>query len=928
MFKSQHGFEKYCFSVVMQEIGSCSTTPIMRSLVGTTKRNLSLFRNDTSVIRLNCTSITRKSMFMHRKSFQIFKFSDSDRQQRYYHESLHRLQSSSPEQTQEMFPNLKNFLKMDSSRIDFFEVLKSIDFQKNEKQRPTFHEYNNSGQKLKLSRRPDPSARSSAVMVLFFKRGEKGEPFLVLLQKTPAKKNTNYQHAGQISFPGGVFDSTLDSSLLDTAIRETNEEIGQQHIQVLNESLPSTMTGARNFNVKPFIGRLLQNNEQTNAEFHYLLQTDEIEHLFEVKVLDLIQNSNFEPLGKTIINSSFTHYGPVFHLTNVHSVTRNTTVPYASRRVTSELLNKCKIVNNNFIVFSQPSTSTTGGLSRNFHQQLIRLDSSNVGVASAQACPYHKTATSTSSAVVVDQPPAHSSAMEVNTCTTSESKPPLKSFQDLPGPKPLPLIGNLWDLLKNKKKLPNAYFLELCEQYGYMVKLTLPKNNMLIISHPDIIEELMRKEERRDKLVALRYVKEQHNIELLPIELRYDEDWQPIRSLFNIAMKPENSDKVSLPQLTELNGDFLRIVADNLKTVVSSKDGETKYLIPNAFGITSLYTFKAVTKVFLGIKVDEEVEKLLPWKMSEFVDAAVRSTDVAIGLDTKPPLYKLYKTREYKEMEDLLLKVFIGCREFIKAFAKNPNPNLPRLKDLIDERAAGMENPERKVEGVLTAFINGGVDITSRMMVNQFYRLAHHPDYQEKLYQELVQVFGEPSAEEFTSEQGLHVSLEQYKKLKLSKNFFEEILRIDPFSYMTSGRWLREDTELNGYLIPKDTRVLVVNYYPNLKEEFVPRAKEFIPERHEKGSPLAPKSLYISLPFGIGARKCPGSRIASTENHMALINLVRHFKLSHGNPEKFPEPAMDQSLLYIDTKNHPLYLVPRDHLKPVLEQYLANKQQK
>lgn len=60
---------------------------------------------------------------------------------------------------------------------------------------------------------------------------------------------------------------------------------------------------------------------------------------------------------------------------------------------------------------------------------------------------------------------------------------------------------------------------------------------------------------------------------------------------------------------------------------------------------------------------------------------------------------------------------------------------------------------------------------------------------------------------------------------------------------------------------------------------------------------------------------------------MALINLVRHFKLSHGNPQKFPEPMLDQSLLYIDTKNNPLYLVPRDHLKPVLEQYLANKKQ-
>nr|CAG4708351.1 unnamed protein product [Naegleria fowleri] len=585
-----------------------------------------------------------------------------------------------------------------------------------------------------------------------------------------------------------------------------------------------------------------------------------------------------------------------------------------------QLLKKCTFRNQQLLTTQWWCTSNASSTTRKFHQQLIRFNNntSNTSTTTAAACPYHKSRSTTNamstccstssrsnSTVISDQ------SLESSTASTERTTGPLKSFEDIPGPKPLPLIGNLWDLLKNKKKLPNVWFLELCEQYGYMVKLTLPKNNILIISHPDLIEELMKKEERRDKLIAFRYVKEQHNLELLPIEMN----------------------KVSLPQLTELNGDFLRIVADQLKKVDSSHEsgngdgGEPKYLIPNAFNITSLYTFKAVTKVFLGVKVDERVEKLLPWRMNEFVDAAVRATDVEITLDTKPPLYKLYKTIEYKEMEDLLLKVFTGCREFIKAFDKNPNPDIPRLKDLIDERAAGMENPQRKVEGVLTAFINGGVDITSRMMVNQFYRLAHHSEYQEKLYQELVQVFGEPTPEEFTSEMGLNVSQEQYKKLKLTKYFFAEILRVDPFSYMTSGRWLREDTELNGYLIPKDTRVLVVNYYPNLKEEFVPRAKEFIPERHEKGSPLAPKSLYISLPFGIGARKCPGSRIASTENHMALINLVRHFKLSHGNPQKFPEPMLDQSLLYIDTKNNPLYLVPRDHLKPVLEQYLANKKQ-
>jgi len=74
-----------------------------------------------------------------------------------------------------------------------------------------------------------------------------------------------------------------------------------------------------------------------------------------------------------------------------------------------------------------------------------------------------------------------------------------------------------------------------------------------------------------------------------------------------------------------------------------------------------------------------------------------------------------------------------------------------------------------------------------------------------------------------------------------------------------------------------------------------------------------------SLPFGIGARKCPGSRVATTEMYMTLINMVRHFKLSHANPEKFPEQSIDQAIIYINTKENPLYIEPREHMKPIFD---------
>ena len=46
---------------------------------------------------------------------------------------------------------------------------------------------------------------------------------LVLIRRT--KSNTD-KHSGEMSFPGGKFDPSLDASYLDTAFRELNEELG------------------------------------------------------------------------------------------------------------------------------------------------------------------------------------------------------------------------------------------------------------------------------------------------------------------------------------------------------------------------------------------------------------------------------------------------------------------------------------------------------------------------------------------------------------------------------------------------------------------------------------------------------------------------------------------------------------------------------
>jgi 8-oxo-dGTP pyrophosphatase MutT (NUDIX family) len=91
-------------------------------------------------------------------------------------------------------------------------------------------------------------------------------------------------HGGQISFPGGKQETT-DDSLLTTALRETDEEVGIpiSRIEVVgNLPLYRTITG---FEVTPFIGFIA-------PPLDLVLDKNEVHSTFEVPLSFLINQQN------------------------------------------------------------------------------------------------------------------------------------------------------------------------------------------------------------------------------------------------------------------------------------------------------------------------------------------------------------------------------------------------------------------------------------------------------------------------------------------------------------------------------------------------------------------------------------------------------------------------------------------------------------
>ncbi len=118
------------------------------------------------------------------------------------------------------------------------------------------------------SSRNNPLIESAVLVPLY--RDSDGKIRLVIVRRVEGGP-----HGGQLAFPGGKH-SDGDRTLLDTALRETHEEIGlaPSAVEVLEE-LTTIKTRATGFLITPFLARIERPREWKRAE-------DEIAEILEV----------------------------------------------------------------------------------------------------------------------------------------------------------------------------------------------------------------------------------------------------------------------------------------------------------------------------------------------------------------------------------------------------------------------------------------------------------------------------------------------------------------------------------------------------------------------------------------------------------------------------------------------------------------------
>ncbi|MFN2260890.1 MAG: CoA pyrophosphatase [Psychroflexus sp.] len=142
---------------------------------------------------------------------------------------------------------------------------------------------------LKKSTVKDKNPNEAGVLALLYPKNDIAYMAFIL------RKTYKGVHSNQIGFPGGRVEDE-DQTYLETAIRETEEEIGvcAENIKPIR-ALTELYIPPSNFLVHPFLGFI-------DYEPIFVLQEDEVENILEIPLADCLDESKIK---QEIINASY-----------------------------------------------------------------------------------------------------------------------------------------------------------------------------------------------------------------------------------------------------------------------------------------------------------------------------------------------------------------------------------------------------------------------------------------------------------------------------------------------------------------------------------------------------------------------------------------------------------------------------------------------
>ncbi|XP_051133521.1 salviol synthase-like [Andrographis paniculata] len=459
-----------------------------------------------------------------------------------------------------------------------------------------------------------------------------------------------------------------------------------------------------------------------------------------------------------------------------------------------------------------------------------------------------------------------------------------------PGPRKLPVIGNLHQMVTSSK-LPHELMTDLAGKYGPVMHLQLGEVSHVVISSPEAAKEIMKTHElnffNRPAFMAADIVLyNTSNLVMAP----YGEYWRQMRKFFTVELLSA----ARVQSFRALREQEFR----NLCQWIASKEGLSINLTEK-IGFT---TCDIVIQASLGKKTDELREFTNIANESAELGAAFTLADFypSIGLLQQINGVKGKLERLHKKADRILVKVIDEHRSSTKDESKQHEDF---LDDLLKFNDSGnqIQVTDNNIKAVLLDVFTAGIE-TSSMTTNWIMvEMMRHPSVYKKAQDEVRLVFKDKG----------FVDESCFNELKYLKLVIKESLRIHPPIPILFPREGTKPCEIFGYKIPSKSRVLINVWALGRDPKYWKEPDSFIPERFFDNPVDFKVNNFEYLPFGAGRRICPGISFGLANVELALAMFLYHFDWALPDGMKPEDMDMTETSGVTLGRKEPLYVIPR-----------------
>lgn len=224
----------------------------------------------------------------------------------------------------------------------------------------------------------------------------------------------------------------------------------------------------------------------------------------------------------------------------------------------------------------------------------------------------------------------------------------------------------------------------------------------------------------------------------------------------------------------------------------------------------------------------------------------------------------------HKFTDDVILQRKEKLEEKLKNKDDSENNKKMNFLDiLLLSHVEGKPLSNSDIREEVDTFMFEGHDTTTSGISFTFYHLSQNKEVQQKVFEEVRDVFGDDPTSGVT-----HRQLQDLKYLEM---VIKESMRIHP-PVPLIGRRLTEDTLISGVTIPQGTNIIIPIYAIHRDADVYPDPEKFDPERFSPDN-MSGRNPYSYIPFSAGARNCIGQKFAMLEVKSIVSKMIRHYEL-------------------------------------------------